>query len=559
MLPLARQARYLGRYQQIARVLASHGFGYLLTRIGLHQLLSLPRRTLRDATIDTPLRGAERLRLALIELGPTFVKFGQLLSTRPDLLPPDFIFELSKLQNTVPPFPSKEAVQRIEAELQRPLTELFAAFEYEPMAAASLGQVHGAVLHTGEHVVIKIQRPNIASSMLTDLAIISDLAALAQENNLFGQQYDLVELAWEFSASLRDELDYRREGYNTDRMRHHFAHNDLTRIPRVYWDYTTSHILTLERLYGIKIDNVAAIDALGINRKRLAERSLELVVEEVYSFGFFHADPHPGNIFALPGEVIGAVDFGQVGVLDRDLRRNSLLLMLAMINHNIDGALRALVDLGVLERHQITPGLRRDITRFINRYVDRPLQDLSVHTLGNDLLEVLHRHRLRLPSPAALLLKALVTMEGTAKLLAPDMDIFAVARPYLYRAAADLLGPAELAGQAFGKLRDVGEATTAIPLHLDAILYQLNRGELRIRTRDEEARRMASAIVGAANRLALALVLAALILASSVLIIAVVLGAWTGTWPIVLGIISAAAIVFTSFLLIVALVRSDGR
>lgn len=311
MWPLVRQARNLGRYRQIAQTLTRYGFGYILEQIGLASLLSLPRRVFRGKSV-TQLTGPVRLRLALVELGPTFIKLGQALSTRPDLLPLEYITELNKLQDAVPPFPAHIAIATIEDDLNRSIEELFSDFDRTPLAAASLGQVHAAVLHDGSPVVVKVQRPGIEAIVTTDLAILHDLAALAQERTALGKQYDLVELAWEFSAALRAELDYRREGRNAERFRKNFVDFTKVHIPAIHWEHSSGRVLTMERLFGIKINDVIRIDAEGLDRKRLARHACELILREIFRDGFFHADPHPGNLFAMPGEVIGAVDFGQV-------------------------------------------------------------------------------------------------------------------------------------------------------------------------------------------------------------------------------------------------------
>lgn len=555
VLPFARQARYLGRYRQIAEVFARQGFGYILEQLGLHTILSLPRRTLRGVPPPQPISGAERFREALVELGPTFIKLGQLLSTRPDLLPPAFILELTTLHSTVPPFSAETAREMVESELGQPVHVLFREFSTNPIAAASIGQVHTAVLLSGEHVVVKVQRPGIAQVIDTDLAILTDLAALAQENNLFGPQYDMVELAWEFSTSLRDELNYRREASNTDRVRLNFAHNDHMYVPMVYWNYTTSRILTMEQLHGIKIDNIPALQAQGIDCKMLAQHSVEILVEEVYIHGMFHADPHPGNIFALPGGVIGAIDFGQVGVLDRDTRKQLIMLMLALVNHDHEAVVQALVGMGVVSRQDVSVGLRRDALRFISRYVDQPLKELSMASIGNDLIEILHRHGLRLPSPIALLLKALITMEGTGKLLDPELDVFGVTAPYLQRAAAHLFSPIELGKDWAASVRKLSEIGYDLPIQIDALLYRLNRGEVLVRTREEELKHLAAAVTGAVNRLAIALVLSAFIISTGVVLVAVGLGEWTGTLPLTLSIIGGVSIGIMGVVLVVGLLR----
>jgi ubiquinone biosynthesis protein len=548
MWPLARQARYLGRYRQIAQVLGSHGFGYLVEQIGLAPLLSLPRRLVRRPVPD-PLGGPERLRRALVALGPTFVKLGQILSTRPDLLPPNFIAELSKLQDTVPPFPAELAITTIETDLGRPIDAIFREFCREPLAAASLGQAHAAVLHDGAQVVVKVQRPDIQQTVALDLAILAEAAALAQERTPLGQQYDLVELAWEFSVALRAELDYRREGRNAERFRKHFAAGTAVHIPMIYWDCTSARVLTSERLFGVKINDIAGLEAAGIDRKRLARNCSDLILQEIFTDGFLHADPHPGNFFALSGEVVGAVDFGQVVALDRELTGNLLLLLVALTRDDSNGALRAMQRLGMLAPREITSSLQRDMMRFMDRFVDRPLEELSARETGEELLALARRHRLRLPAPIALLLKAVVMMEGIGLQLDPQLDVFAIARPYAQRVLAELAAPEAVARRAIERAQELGDIAAALPRQVNDVLRQLADGELRVQTRELEARRITAALGLASARIALALVMLAFILGLGLLGIASAIGGWSGTLLLALAITGGLAVFATGLAL----------
>jgi ubiquinone biosynthesis protein len=557
MWPIVRQARYLGRYRDITQVLVSHGFGYLAEQLGLLPLLSFPRRLVFRSPPSPRLGTAVRLREMLIALGPTFVKLGQLLSTRPDLLPAEYIVELSKLQDTVPPFPEELAVATVETELGKPLDALFLHFERQPFAAASLGQVHAAVLNTGEQVVVKVQRPDIAQRVQNDLAIVAELAELAQERLAIGKQYDLVELAAEFSATLRSELDYRNEAHNADRFRHNFTGSSIVHIPTVYWEYTSARVLTTERIFGLKINDIAGMETQGIDRKRLARHSMQLILEEIFTFGFFHGDPHPGNFFALPGEVIGAVDFGQVGSLDPATTRGLVFLLTALSNRNSAGMVRALEQLGALSRLQNTPALRRDIYRFTERFVDRPLADLSARETIEALIALLQRHQISLPGPLATLLKSLVMMEGVGMQLDPDLDVFGIARPYAQRVMLEQIAPSELKERLLEGGRVLSETAILVPQQVSDVLERLNNGELVVQTRETELRRLGGAIIGAANRLALAIVLAALLLAISVLSISISLGDWQGWLPTTLLVLGIAGAMFLGLLLALALVRGS--
>jgi ubiquinone biosynthesis protein len=523
-----RQARYLGRYRQIARVFGSHGFGFLLEQLGLGSLLSLPRRVFRQPHADL-LSGPERLRAALTELGPTFVKLGQALSTRPDLLPPAWILELNKLQDTVPPFSSALAVRVIEAELGRPLDAIFREFCREPLAAASLGQAHTAVLHSGAQVVVKVQRPDIQQIVALDLAILAELAALAQERTELGKQYDLVELAWEFGATLRAELDYRREGRNAERFRRNFAGNPQVKIPKVYWEATSERILTTERLLGVKINDIAGMDAAGMDRPALARGAVALILQEIFTDGFFQGDPHPGNLFAMTGGVIGAVDFGQAVTLDREMTVNLLTLLHALTTEDANGALRALQRLGMLAPREITAALRRDMGRFIERFVDRPLEELSGREVGEELLALAQRHRMRMPAPLALLLKAVIMMEGIGVLIDPQLDVFGIARPFAARALAEAIGPEAVARQALEHSRELAEVVGSLPRQVGVALQQLNDGELTLRTHDLEARRSVAALARAGERVALALVVLASTVGLGLLALAAAIGGWSGS------------------------------
>ncbi len=557
MWPIVRQARYLGRYRQIAQVFWQYGFGYLLDQLGLTALLSLPRRIVRQPAPD-PISGPERLRLALTALGPTFVKLGQTLSTRPDLLPPAWIEELNKLQDTVPPFPADVAIATIEAELHQPIDALFRRFEREPLAAASLGQVHAADLPDGTPVVVKVQRPDIQQLVAMDLAILSELAALAQQNTPFGEQYDLVELAWEFGMTLRSELDYRREGRNADRFRANFAGNPHVCIPRVFWSHTSARVLTTERLFGIKITDIAGMDAAGMDRKRLARHSLELILQEIFVDGFFQGDPHPGNLFALPGEVIGAVDFGQAIALDRETTGNLLLLLVALLERDADGALRALQRLGIVTQRELSPALRRDMRRFVDHIVGSSLAELSAREMGEELLALLQRHRLRLPAPLALLLKAIIMMEGIGVQIDPQLDVFGIARPYAMRALAELNSPDAQMRRILRELDEMRGIVGALPEQMSTLIQRLNDGELRIQTRDLEARRTAAALSQAGTRIALGLIVLAATLGLTGLTIAAAIAGWDGLPVLIPAAIALVALLSAGAVLFISIVRGSG-
>jgi len=355
---ISRPIRHLQRYRHILTVFTRHGFGFALSHfpaepLWLRDLHPVPER--ERASLPA------HFRQALEELGPAFVKLGQMLSTRPDLLPPDYIAELSRLQDRVKPRPWEEMRPVLEASLEAPLSEVFGEITIEPLASASLAQVYAAKLRTRQKVVIKVQRPNIRPNIRTDLEILHDLARYAQEHTPLGQVYDLVEIAEDFAHTLHNELDYTIEGRNADRFRRNFAGEEAVHIPWVYWEYTTERVLVLEYIEGIKINDIEAIDAAGYDRGKIANNAARMIVQEVLQDGYFHADPHPGNFVVMKDEVIGAMDFGIVGYLSHTDRVNLIRLSNVAVQEDAKGVTDALIHIGAAPPDVDRDSLTRDI------------------------------------------------------------------------------------------------------------------------------------------------------------------------------------------------------
>jgi ubiquinone biosynthesis protein len=466
------------------------------------------------------------VRLALEELGPTFIKFGQILSTRPDLLPPTYITELSRLQDRVPPVPLETIKDVIEEELGQPVEQLFASFDPIPIAAASLAQVHGAVLPDGREVVVKVQRPNIQQTIRLDLDILHDLARLAQDRTPLGEAYDLVEIAEDFAISLRAELDYRREGRNADRFRANFADEPHVCIPEVHWEYTTARILVLERINGIKIDDIPALEAAGHDRYQLALHSARLIVQEVLEDGFFHADPHPGNIIAMPGEVIGLMDFGTVGYLTPTDRTNLVRLFIVAVQLDAISIVDQLVRMGVAQPTVDRRMLQRDVQRLLLKYQGISLKELQFSELLEEIRIVVYQHHLRLPSDLWLLAKTLVMMEGVGKTLYPDFDIFAVSRPYVRRFIQRMWLPTEWGPSVMRYATAWSDLIGNLPQQTIRLLGQLERGELKVQLHLTDMPRATGRLDRIANRVILSVLLAAFIVALALLIPTLDL-----TWP----------------------------
>jgi len=537
--------RNLKRYRRIVSVLARHGFGSTLESLRLDHRLSLPRRLLKQepATRFSP---AEHMRQALEELGPTFVKLGQILSTRPDLIPPNFITELAKLRDTVPPAPWEDVQALIAEEWGQEHDHAFANMDPQPIGAASLAQVHAATLENGDQVVVKIQRPNILSIIETDLEILSDLAALVQRTSL-GRVYNFVGIADDFAFTLHNELDYRREGRNADRFRENFTKESYLYLPKVYWEFSTRRVLVLERISGIQIGNLEALDAAGYDRHKIALNSARIIIKEVLEDGFFHADPHPGNFLILPGEVIGAMDFGMVGYLSEQDRLNLIRLYLAVLPLDADNIVEQLIRMGAAPYELDRAGLAREISRLLIKYQGLPLQDIHADELVKEIMPIAFRYHLSLPPDFWLLLKTLTMMEGVGLELDPDFDIFAVAEPFVRRLTWRLMIPRQKWGQ--GLLRqgaDWGELLSALPRTGSRLLERAERGDL-FQVGLKDADRIMRGLDRLTTRLALSVLAAALIIGLAMLIPITTAGSMV-QWLVVAGFIGA--IVMGGWLLI---------
>jgi ubiquinone biosynthesis protein len=553
ILPI-RGVRHLRRFQQIAQILARHGFGELLDLLGAAPVFPLARALRRRPSLGPP----QRLRMALEELGPTFVKLGQVLSTRPDLLPPAYIAELARLQDTVPPEPWEPVRAQLEAELGAPVEEVFATLDPEPIAAASLAQVHAATLPDGAEVVVKVQRPDIEATINVDLDILADVARLLQTRTPLGELYDLPGIVEEFAATLRAELDFYREGHNADRFRANFADEPYLYIPKVYWEYTTRRVLVMERIRGIKIDDIAALDAAGYDRYRIGLHAARMVIKEVLEDGFFHADPHPGNFFVMPGEVIGAMDFGMVGYLSRRTRTDLVRLYVAAIQLDEEAVVDQLVRMGVVGGAVDRMGLQHDIGRLLRKYAGLPLKAIRARDMVEEAMPIAFRHHLRLPSELWLLGKTLAMMEGVGLKLVPDFDMFAVSRPYVQRFMREMASPRAWMPSLIRGMGDWAQLLDMLPRTGMQLLTRAERGELEVSLRHQELGRALVYLDRLANRLALSILLAALIVGLALLVPAFHLAERGGliTALVILGFALASLL---GLWLVISILRSGRR
>ncbi len=525
-LHLRKRYKHFARYREIANVLMRHGFGYLAHQLGLTEFLGFYRRLklVRQTPDKGPLRftarpsPAERLRLVLEELGPTFIKLGQVLSTRSDLLAPEYIAELEKLQDRVPPFPFARVRERIQMELGLPLEEIFAHFEATPLAAASIGQVHRANLRDGRPVVVKVQRPGTEKILSTDIEILYDVARLVDRHGPWRQIYRFEELVEEFEKILREEMDFTVEGRHAETFRQYFTGDTTVYFPVVHWDYTTRKVLTMEYVDGVKLTDPEELASRGIDRRVVARNLADALLRQILLHGFFHGDPHPGNLAALPGNRIAFMDFGIVGRLNDEVREKIGALVLGLVRRSTPQVVRAVEDLGVVPPHVDRAVLHRDIDTLREKYYEIPLSRISLAESLGDVMKVAFKHRIRVPTQFTLLVKALVTAEGLVAQLDPELSIVEIARPMGKRLLARRFSLPGIKRLVLEHLGDYHQLLTRLPHRLDRVLDLVAGGELKIKAVNPDLDRMFGQLNAMVNRLVLGILLGSLIVGSSLLL-----------------------------------------
>lgn len=509
------------RYRNIVSSFSRHGFSFVVKELGLHEFLSLPKHLFTEDEQDVYLKPiAERIRMFLEEMGPTFVKMGQFASTRPDLLPANIILELEKLQNQVPPFPSEIAKKIIEQELEDSIENLFAEFREEPLAAASIGQVHYAVLHTGEPVAIKVQRPNIRKLIKTDLEILQDLAPLVEQRIKNAAKYQLTDLVDEFAKSLQAELDYTIEARNGERIGRQFQNNPAIRVPKIYWDYTTQKVLTMEYVEGIKINQKEILVQNGVDCKSLARRVARALLHQIFKEGFFHGDPHPGNILVLPKDTIIFMDFGMVGRLTPEMRIHFSSLLIALMKKDTDRLIKAIMNIGIMPDEINKDQLKKDVELLKEKYYDTPLSKVNLGQAVNDLFSVAFEHQIKIPSDLTLLGKAILTVEGIVEELDPELSIIHVAEPFSRELLKDRYNPKRMVKTIVNDLSEYGELLSTLPKHINELASVIKKGKLHMEINVPEVGKAIQKLERISNRLSFSIVL----LSFSIIMAALIIG-----------------------------------
>jgi ubiquinone biosynthesis protein len=510
--------RSFRRYRQVIGVLFKYGFENLLEYLNLVQFIArwstIFRRGEPGISLLSP---AERMRLAFEELGPTFVKLGQLLSTRPDIIPGNYIVEFSKLQDMVPAFHYKEVRIQIRNGLGVEIEDHFLSFSEAPIAAASISQVHRARLHSGEEVVVKVLRPGVEESVETDIDVLMGLALLAERHLPGSGIFDPMGLVKEFARTIRREMDLSREGHTIEKFRTNFSGETGLYFPRVFWEQTSRGVLTLEYIDGIKVSDKEALVEAGMNMRLIAARGADFFLRQVLGYGFFHGDPHPGNVFILPGNVICLLDYGMVGRLDSQSKDFLTDFLMCIIRRDVDGVISLLLYSGDITDIPDTRGLKRDLSDFIDSYYDIPLHEVVVGRLFMEFIEIIASYRIFFRPDFMLLAKALVTIEGMGRELDLKFNMMEHLRPIVEETARERAAPGRIAREAASNIMSYVNFAKNLPDDLKEILNRINRNKFKI---DLEHRGLDHAIREldkTGNRLSSSLILTALIVGSSLI------------------------------------------
>ncbi len=509
----------LKRYGQIIEVLQKYGFGYIVEQLGLSSIRDLTYKFKNKDKVDKfNTSGPVRARKILEELGPTYIKLGQLLSMRHDLVPLEYASEFAKLQDEAPSFDFEDVELTIEEELGDSIEELFESFEKTPLACASIGQVHRAKLKDGDDVVVKIQRPGIKEVIESDLDIMYSIARLVDEHMPEARLYRPIEIVDELSRSILAEIDYTQEGWNTDSFAENFANNNQVKIPGVYWEYTSTRVLTLEYIKGIKGSHVDLLDKQGFDRSNIGFIVGRAFLQQVFEDGFFHADLHPGNILIMEDGTVAFLDFGMTGHLSPEVSDIFLDGMVALVRGDSSSFIELFRDMGCLDPHVDTRSLKVDLESFRSRYYGKALKNLDASVIIEELIGILREHQVTIPHNIALLVRGIVAVEGFGLVIDPDFNFTELLEPYAKKEMKERFYPQNLARRTYSSISSWSRLFQKAPTKISHILDHAENGYLRIKFESEDSSRLLSEINSASNRLSFSLIVSAMIIASSMVI-----------------------------------------
>ncbi len=553
---IQRGYRHIKRYRQVVSVLLKHGLGDLVTRVGLYRQLGISRRFFTKHKAEaplTPLTRWQRFRMVLEELGPSFIKLGQLASTRPDMVPPEACAEFEKLQDTVPAFPASQVRKIIETELGDSLEVLFKEFDETPVASASISQVHRAVLQDGTVAAVKVQRPGIHATIEVDLEIMFHLAELVEKHFPKMETLDPVGIVQEFSHTIKRELNFDIEAGNIERFARNFRSDTTIYVPKVYRHLTTDKVLTMEFVKGIKVSNLDALADANLNLELIADREADIILKQIFEHGFFHADPHPGNILVLPDNVICLLDYGMTGTLTGRNRERLGELIAGIVRRNTKRITRSLLRLSQLESAENIESLEADIADFVEQHLYRPLKDIRMGSLLMQLIQLLMRHNLKLPPVFYLMDKALITVEGNGRKLSPEFDIIEHMKPFVEKLLSERLSIRKLRKNLYTTSLDWEVVLRELPTDTRSIINKIKQGKLHLEFEHKGLEPMLKAHDCISNRIVYGIVLSSLVIGSSLIVLSGIPPKWHEI-PIIgiIGFLTAGAM---GFWLLISIMR----
>jgi ubiquinone biosynthesis protein len=523
LLSLRRTYKNVNRVRQIVNVLLKYGFGKIVDQLDLNRFVPF-RKRLRAFGQWPPLKGpnaAERLRMAFEELGPSFIKLAQILSTRPDLITRQFADEFKKLQDNVPPFPIAEVISIIEQETGLPIDGVFLNFDYEPIAAASIAQVHHGTLIDGSDVIIKVQRPGIEKQIETDISILSSVAQLMVKYIPESIFYNPVGIIDEFARTVRKELAFTEEARNCVRFGRNFDKHPDVHIPKVFSDYTTDKILVLEMIHGVRIDDIDGITKLGLDRKKLARVGVDAYFKQVLEDGFFHADPHAGNIFAMPDGRIGFMDFGIVGRVLPEMREIMANTFLALIHKDFDRLIDQYIELGLVPEQIDIESFRRefktDLADFLEPLYGLTLSELNFAEYMDTLTHLAIKHKLKIPSDLILVNKAMLILESIGRELDPRFDFIAAAEPYASKIIGDRVRPGKLFERARKNVMEISDFFVLFPKQMKQIVRKVLNDDLHVNMTHIGLEKLIRDMDRSSNRISFSMIISAILLSSAIM------------------------------------------
>lgn len=548
------------RLQQIIHVLIKYGFGRVIDLIHLGRFIPFGTR-FRTFGQWPSIKGPnvpEKLRMAFEDLGPSFIKLAQILSSRPDLITVQFANEFKKLQDEVPPFPSAEAKRIIEEEIKIPIENVFSEFRNKPVAAASIAQVHHAKLLDGRNVVVKVQRPDIKDQIETDITILTTVARLLDKHIPESRFFNPIGIVDEFSRTVRKELDFIIEARNCAKFWKNFEHSPDIYIPRVYPEYTSEKVLVMERVEGIRIDNIQAIEAMGFDRKKLAKTGINAYFKMILEDGFFHADPHPGNIFVLSNGTLCFVDFGIVGRVTQDTMETMARTFLAFVNSDFDSLIDHYIELGIVPedidldvfRHEF----KADLVDFLEPMYGLTLGEINFTKYLDTLTHLALSHKMKVPSDMLLINKAFMILENIGKELDPEFDLIAESEPYTSKLVSNQYSPSKIYEKTSKNVMEISDFVLHFPKQMKKIIRKVLKDDIHMKLTHIGLDKLITDMDRSTNRLSFSLIISAILLSSAIMHA-------SGVGPRILGFSITAVISFVAAFvlgiwLIISIIRS---